>query len=49
MHKAFGALNETGQLAFYNDLIALIERLNRAKDGTMVVPSEYLEIIATRS
>ena len=28
--------------------IALIERMNRAKDGTMVVPSEYLEIVITK-
>ena len=26
-----------------NDLLALIGRINRAEDGTMVVPSEYLE------
>ena len=30
------------------DLTALIERFNRAGDGTMVVPSEYLEIVVTR-
>ena len=28
----------------HDDLLDLIERLNRAKDGTMVVPSEYLEV-----
>ena len=28
--------------------MALIEQFNRAGDGTMVVPSEYLEIVITR-
>jgi hypothetical protein len=27
-----------------DDLLDLIERLSRAKDGTMVMPSEYLEV-----
>ena len=26
----------------------LIEQFNRSKDGAMVVPSEYLEIVVTR-
>jgi hypothetical protein len=26
----------------------LIARFNRATDGTMVVPSEYLEVVITR-
>jgi hypothetical protein len=29
-------------------LIALIASLNKASDGTMVVPSEYLEIVITK-
>jgi hypothetical protein len=28
--------------------MALIGRLNVAKDGTMVVPGEYLEVVVTR-
>ena len=28
--------------------MALIGRFNRSGDGTMVVPSEYLEIVITR-
>lgn len=31
-----------------NDLLALIGRMNRATDGTMVVPSEYLEIVIVK-
>jgi ubiquinone/menaquinone biosynthesis C-methylase UbiE len=46
--KAFAALDETGQRALNDDLIALINRMNEAKDGTMVVPSEYLETIITK-
>jgi ubiquinone/menaquinone biosynthesis C-methylase UbiE len=47
-HKAFAALNSVNQLGFQNDLLALIGRMNRAEDGTMVVPSEYLEIVITK-
>jgi ubiquinone/menaquinone biosynthesis C-methylase UbiE len=46
--KAFGALAPDGQAALHTDLLALIARFNRAKDGTMVVSSEYLEIVVTR-
>ena len=28
--------------------MALIERMNRSGDATMVVPSEYLEVIVTK-
>jgi SAM-dependent methyltransferase len=46
--KAFAALDEANQRALGNDLLALIGRMNRAEDGTMVVPSEYLEIVITK-
>jgi hypothetical protein len=29
-------------------LHALIVRMNRAGDGTMIVPSEYLEVVITK-
>jgi len=48
VHKTFGALPPASQAALASDLLALIERFNRAKDGTMVVPSEYLEVVITR-
>src|SRR5271165_5824102 len=48
MHKAFAALDETAQEALTDDLHALIARTNRASDGTMVVPSEYLEVVVTK-
>ena len=46
VHKAFGALDVNGQAALERDLLDLIERSNRSGDATMVVPSEYLEIVA---
>ena len=46
--KTFAALGADDQTALRNDLLALIERLNRSGDGSMVVPSEYLEIVITR-
>lgn len=45
MLKAFAALDAVNQTELRNDLLALIGRMNRAEDGTMVVPSEYLEIV----
>jgi ubiquinone/menaquinone biosynthesis C-methylase UbiE len=47
--KAFAALDDAGQRGLNDDLLALIGRMNRAEDGTMVVPSEYLEVIITKS
>jgi ubiquinone/menaquinone biosynthesis C-methylase UbiE len=47
--KAFAALDAAAQAALEEDVRQLIARFNRAGDGTMVVPSEYLEIVITRS
>ncbi|MDB5513957.1 MAG: SAM-dependent methyltransferase [Tardiphaga sp.] len=48
MLKAFAALDETNQRGLRDDLLALIGRMNRAEDGTMVVPSEYLEVVVVK-
>jgi ubiquinone/menaquinone biosynthesis C-methylase UbiE len=48
MLKAFAALDAANQQGLRDDLLALIARMNRADDGTMVVPSEYLEVVITR-
>jgi ubiquinone/menaquinone biosynthesis C-methylase UbiE len=48
MLKAFAALDEANQRGLKEDLLALIGRMNRADDGTMVVPSEYLEVVITK-
>ena len=47
--KAFAALEPRARAALANDLKALVGRFNRAVDGTMVVPSEYLQVIITRN
>lgn len=46
--KAFETLDDTGKDALERDLIELIQRFNVADDGTVVVPSDYLEVIAVR-
>jgi SAM-dependent methyltransferase len=46
--KAFAALEPAKQEDLHNDLHALIVRMNRSGDGTMVVPSEYLEVVITK-
>ena len=49
VHKAFAALPEAGQTALEADLLALIGHFNRASDGTMVVPSDYLQVVVTKA
>lgn len=46
--KAFEALAPEKRTALEADILALIERFNRAEDGTMVVPSSYAEIVIVR-
>jgi ubiquinone/menaquinone biosynthesis C-methylase UbiE len=46
--KTFAALEPPKQSALEDDLMALVGQFNRSGDGSMVVPSEYLEIVITR-
>ena len=46
--KAFAALDAAAQQDLHNDLYALIVRMNKSGDATMVVPSEYLEVVIVR-
>lgn len=46
--KAFATLDETKQRGLREDLMALIGRLNTADDGTIVVPSEYLQVVIVK-
>jgi ubiquinone/menaquinone biosynthesis C-methylase UbiE len=46
--KTFALLEPAQQAALKSDLLALVAQFNRAGDGTMVVPSEYLEIVIAR-
>jgi ubiquinone/menaquinone biosynthesis C-methylase UbiE len=48
MVKAFAALDTASQQDLWNDLHALIVRMNKSGDTTMVVPSEYLEVVIAR-
>ena len=48
MLKAFAALEPEKQTALRSDLLTLIARMNKATDLTMVVPSEYLEVVITK-
>ena len=45
MLKAFAALDAVRQNLLKDDLNALIASMNKAADGTMIVPSEYLEVV----
>lgn len=46
--KAFETLDEDGAEALERDIVDLCESHNISGDGTMVVPSDYLEVIAVR-
>jgi ubiquinone/menaquinone biosynthesis C-methylase UbiE len=48
INKTFGALDAQKQAAFSRDLLTLIESRNRSGDGTLVLPSEYLEVVIER-
>jgi ubiquinone/menaquinone biosynthesis C-methylase UbiE len=48
VHKAFAALPADAAATLERDLIELLNRGNRAGAGSLVVPSEYLEVVITR-
>ncbi|MBC7731567.1 MAG: class I SAM-dependent methyltransferase [Bacteriovorax sp.] len=47
-HKAFAALPTDKAAALEADMFELLTRMNRAGDASLVVPSEYLEVVVTR-
>jgi hypothetical protein len=47
--KAFAALDAEGQANLASDLTAVLERFNQGGSETLAVPSEYLEVVATRA
>jgi len=47
-HKAFAALDNPGREALAKDMTALLHRLNTAGPSSLVVPSEYLEVVIDR-
>ncbi len=46
--KAFAAIDPAAQQGLERDLLALFDTFNTARDGTLVAPSEYLEVIITK-
>ncbi len=48
VHKAFGNLPPEGAIALDRDLTELLERMNRGGPDSLVVPSEYVEVVVTR-
>jgi ubiquinone/menaquinone biosynthesis C-methylase UbiE len=48
VNKAFGALSAGKQAALSDDLLSLMEQRNRSGDHTLVLPSEYLEVLIER-
>jgi hypothetical protein len=48
MNRTFGTLGVEDQAAFTGDLLALMEARNRSGDRTLVLPSEYLEVVIER-
>ncbi len=46
--KTFGALEPTQRQVLEDDLYALMREFNIAGDGTLVIPSEYLEVVMTK-
>ncbi|MBA4261354.1 MAG: SAM-dependent methyltransferase [Comamonadaceae bacterium] len=47
-HKAFGALDAPGAQSLERAITALLDELNVAGPQSLVVPSEYLEIVITK-
>ena len=47
-HKAFAALDAAGALSLEQAITALLDELNVAGPDSLVVPSEYLEVVITK-
>ena len=48
VHKAFAALKPEQQVALEGDMMELMQRLNRSGDRTLVLPSDYLEVVISK-
>ena len=47
-HKAFAALADSAKPALERDVTALLEQMNIAGTASLVVPSEYLEVVVSK-
>ena len=45
VHTTFGALDPGSQAALTREVLDLIARRNRSTDRSLVLPSEYLEVV----
>jgi hypothetical protein len=48
VHKAFAALPADKAQVLEQELVSLLEEMNTAGPGSLVVPSAYLEVVVTR-
>jgi ubiquinone/menaquinone biosynthesis C-methylase UbiE len=48
VHKAFAALEPSGQLALHQALSDLLEEFNRDAGRSLIVPADYLEVVITK-
>jgi SAM-dependent methyltransferase len=48
VHKAFAALDQKGQEALDRDLDTLLREHNRGGTSSLVIPADYLEVVAVR-
>ena len=46
-HRAFASLDAAKQAELEADILDLLDSMNRGGDGTLIVPSEYLEVVVT--
>ena len=46
--RAWGALDDAGRASLSEQLVALADGANRRTDGTLAVPSDYLEVVVTK-
>jgi ubiquinone/menaquinone biosynthesis C-methylase UbiE len=46
--KAFAAIDPDAKAGLEADIHALLDELNVAQDGTLVIPGEYLEVVITK-
>jgi ubiquinone/menaquinone biosynthesis C-methylase UbiE len=47
-NRAFAALDAPKQADLQADIVELLARMNRGGEDTLIVPSEYLEVVVTR-
>jgi SAM-dependent methyltransferase len=48
VNKAFAALDPAKQQELHDGIAALLGRFNRGGDGTLIAPSDYLEVVITK-